>query len=254
MPILLSRLYCQHLTSLQWCSISTCLISLLWVRRGFRISFQQNYVQISGYNSIFGNWKGKHEGVGWLLYKWVNYLQHENDLSKGHNNLEILFFEIGGRKKKTSSFICVAYQPSSNEIEKLEWLENFENLLVDVYLKWKSVFIVTVNFNIDLLGDLKESILRYKNLLHTFSLHQHITKATWKNKTLIDHISSNINNKLSLIDVLMTNEMSGQDTPYRIFNIKKECCEPRYKDVKNDLKMNDYAAVADQHSIWVRWR
>ena len=87
------------------------------------------------------------------------------------------------------------YQPSSNEIEKLEWLENFENLLVDAYLKQKSVFIVTGNFNIDLLGDLKESILRYKNLLYTFSLHQHITKATWKNKTL--------------------------DTPYRIFNIKK---------------------------------
>ena len=164
------------------------------------------------------------------------------------------FLKLVEEEKKTSSFICVAYQPSSNEIEKLEWLENFENLLVDVYLKWKSVFIVTVNFNIDLPGDLKESILRYKNLLHTFSLHQHITKATWKNKILIDHISSNINNKLSLIDVLMTNEMSGQDTPYRTFNIKKECCEPRYKDVKNDLKMNDYVAVADQHSIWVRWR
>ena len=113
------------------------------------------------------------------------------DLSKRRDNLEILFVEIGGRNKNTPSLICVAYQPSSNEIEKLGWLENFEHLLVDVYLKWKGAFLVTVDFNIDLLSESKESTQRYKNLLHTFSLYQHITKATRKNKTLIDHMSSN---------------------------------------------------------------
>ena len=94
-----------------------------------------------------------------------------HDLSKRHDNLEILFVQIGRRSKNTPSLICVAYQPSSSEIEKMEWLENFENLLADVYLKW-----------------------RY--LLHTFSLHQHITKAARINKTVIDHISSNMNKKL----------------------------------------------------------
>ena len=49
----------------------------------------------------------------------------------------ILFLEIGGRNKNTPSLICVAYQLSSTEIEKLEWLDNFENLLADAYLKWK---------------------------------------------------------------------------------------------------------------------
>ena len=138
--------------------------------------------------------------------------------------------------------MCVAYQPSSNKIEKLEWLENFENLLADVYLKWKGVFIITGDFNIDLLGEPKGSTRRYKNLLHTFSLHQHITKATRNNKTLIDHISSNMNNKLLHTDVLMTDEISDHDTPYRIFNIKKERDEPRYKYVRNekDDNMNDY--------------
>ena len=66
-----------------------------------------------------------------------------------------LFVEISGRNKNTPSLICVAYQPSSNETEKLEWLENFENLLADVYLK--GVFIVTGDFNIDLLGEPKET-------------------------------------------------------------------------------------------------
>ena len=144
------------------------------------------------------------------------------DLSKRHGNLEILFVEIGGRNKNTPSLICAAYQPSSNEIEKLGWLENFEHLLVDVYLKWKGAFLVTSDFNIDLLGEPKESTQRYKNLLHTFPLYQHITKATRKNKTLIDHISSNINNKFLHTDVLMTDELSDHDTHCGIFNIKKE--------------------------------
>ena len=167
-----------------------------------------------------------------------------HDLSKRYNNLEILFFETGGRNKNKPSLISVAYQPSSNEIEKLEWLENFENLLADVYLKWKGVFIVTGDFNIDLLGEPKESTRRYKNLLHTFSLHQHITKATRKNKTLIDHISSNMNNKLLHTDVLMTNEISNHDIPYGIFNIKKKRSKPRHKYIRNekDLNMNDYVS------------
>ena len=96
-------------------------------------------------------------GVGF----YIKESQVRHDLSKRYNNLEILFFETGGRNKNKPSLISVAYQPSSNEIEKLEWLENFGNLLADVYLKWKGVFMVTGDFNIDLLGESKESTRRY---------------------------------------------------------------------------------------------
>ena len=53
-----------------------------------------------------------------------------------------------------------------------------------------------------------------------------------------------MNNKLLHTDVLMTNEISDYDTPYGIFNIKKERYEPRYKYIRNekDLSMNDYFA------------
>ena len=97
-------------------------------------SFQQNYVQINGYNSVFRNRKDKRGGdVGVYIKESITY-KVRHDLSKGHDNLETLFVEIGGRNKNTPSRICVAYQPSSNEIEKLEWLENFEKFLADVYL------------------------------------------------------------------------------------------------------------------------
>ena len=178
---------------------------------------------------FFRNRIGKRGGgIGFYIKQSITY-KVRHDLSKTQDNLEILFVEIGRRNKNTPSLICVAYQPSSNEIEKLEWLENFENLLADVYLKWKGVFIFTDDFNIDLLGDPKESTQRYKNLLLTFSLHQHVTKATRKNKRLIDHIISNMNNKLLHTDVLMNDEISDHDTPYGIFNVKTERYEPRYK-------------------------
>ena len=53
-----------------------------------------------------------------------------------------------------------------------------------------------------------------------------------------------MNNKLLHTDVLMTDEISDYDTPYGIFNIKKERYEPRYKYIRNekDLSMNDYFA------------
>ena len=112
-------------------------------------SFQQNYVPINGYNSFFRNRIGKHGGgVDFYIKESITY-KMRHDLSKGHDNLKVLFVEIGGRSN-TPLLICVAYQPSSNEIWKLELLENFKNLLADVYLKWRGVFIVTGDFNIDL--------------------------------------------------------------------------------------------------------
>ena len=60
-----------------------------------------------------------------------------------------------------------------------------------------------------------------------------MTKPTRKDKTLIDHISSNIPNKTIYSDVIYTDEISDHDTSYAIFNIKKERYEPRYKDKEN---------------------
>ena len=108
------------------------VLSETWLQE---CSFQQNYVQISGYNSVFRTRKNKRgRGVSFYIKESFTY-KVRRKLSKGYDNLEILFDEIVRRNKNTPSLICVAYQTSSNEAEKLEWLENFENLLADVYLK-----------------------------------------------------------------------------------------------------------------------
>ena len=95
------------------------------------------------------------------------------------------------------------------------------------FTKWNGVVILAGDLNIDLLNGSKESQRRYKNILHSFSLRQHITSPTRKSKILIDHVISTIPDRFVYHDVLNTEEISDHDTPYVIFNIKKEKYKPR---------------------------
>ena len=138
--------------------------------------------------------------------------------------------------------ICIAYQPSSVDAENLKWLEKFEALMTDIYTSWKGTLILTGDFNIDLVHSCKESTKRYKDILHMFSLQQHVTKPTRKGKTLIDHICSNIPSKLIHGAVIYTDEISDHDCSYTIFNITKERFELRYKYIRieENLNVNNY--------------
>ena len=150
--------------------------------------------------------------------------------------------EFRGRNKNIPTLVCAAYQPSSIEVENLEWLKKFEQFLANIYTTWNGVLIVTGDFIFNLLSHQNESTNRYKNILHTFSLQQHVTKPTRKGKTLINHISSNISTKLIHCNVISTDEISDHDEPYAMFNIKRERFQKQYKfgrDEKN-LDMNNY--------------
>ena len=48
--------------------------------------------------------------------------------------IEIFWIEVHGRNKNTPVFIGVVYQASSNETEKLIWLEKFERILTEIYI------------------------------------------------------------------------------------------------------------------------
>ena len=89
---------------------------------------------------------------------------------------------------------------------------------------------------------------RYKDILHSFSLRQHIISPTRKSKTLIDHVISTVPDRVIHHDVLNTEEISDHDTPSVIFNIKKEKYELRYTFIRNDesLVMEYYAADFQQ--------
>ena len=129
--------------------------------------------------------------------------------------------------------------------QKLVWLEKFEHILSEVYTKWNGVIILAGDLNIDLLNGNKKSQRRCKDILHSFSLRQHITSPTRKSKILIDHVISTIPDRVIHHDVLNTEEISNHDTLYVIFNIKKEKNEPRYKFIRNEKSLVIENYVAD---------
>ena len=148
-----------------------------------------------------------------------------------------LRFEVQASNKNTPVLIGVVYQPSLNETGKFIWLEKLEQILTETYIKWSGVIIIAGDFNIDLLNGNKQSQHRYKDILHSFSLRQLITKAARNSKTLIDHVISTIPN-----GVIHTEEISDHNAPCVIFDIKKEKYQPRFNFIRNKkiLDMNSY--------------
>ncbi|XP_057299344.1 uncharacterized protein LOC130629967 [Hydractinia symbiolongicarpus] len=187
---------------------------------------QLDYVNIPGYKTLFKNRKSRGGGVG-IYAKDSLHFKSRDDLTK-HSSMEVLCVEFRGRNKNTPYLLITVYQPSSKEEQKIEWLNNFETLIAEISIKWS--------------GQEKESTKRYKDILNSYNLYQHVNKPTRKGATLIDHIITNIPGKVTNSDVLITDEISDHDTPYILLSIKKERFEPRYKFVHDEknLDMNSY--------------
>ena len=77
-------------------------------------------------------------GAGFYVKEQLQY-KVRTDLTRNYTDLEILVVEIHVRNKNTPTLVCAVYQPSSIEVEKLEWLKKFEHFLANIYcLEWIS--------------------------------------------------------------------------------------------------------------------
>ena len=115
-------------------------------------------------------------------------------------------------------------------------------------MKWTGPIIITGDTNIDLLETDSNIVAEYKNVLQYHGLKQHITKATRKGRTLIDHIASNVS-KVNYENVLPCDEISDHDGPYVIFNVKKPRFEPRYKYIRVEKNFNTASFVSDVEKL-----
>ena len=100
-----------------------------------------------------------------------------SDILKLDDSIEHLWVEIQGRKKNSACLIGVFYQPSSENNKKLEWLEKLDSVLSIVKSTWKGPVRITGDSNIDLLAS-TEIQKRYIEVLETYDLNNHISKAT----------------------------------------------------------------------------
>ena len=80
----------------------------------------------------------------------------------------------------------------------------------------------------------KPSVKKYNNILDTFHLKQHIVKPTRIQKTLIDHIITNIPEKLIYQNVVLADEIGDHDLLYVILNIRKQKFEKHYKYIRDE--------------------
>ena len=86
---------------------------------------------------------------------------------------------------------------------------------------------ITGDINIDLLAS-TEIPKRYIEVLETYDLNNHVTKATRIEKTLADHIISNIPaDKILHPDVLPCPTINDHDAPYIIANMPVNKFETR---------------------------
>ena len=131
---------------------------------------QLEYVQINNYSPIWKNKESKTGGgVGFYIKEHMSF-KVRHDLTKTDESIEILRTELRDRNKTTPFLTGVVYQPSSNETEKLVWLEKFEHFLSEILAKWNGVIILSEDLNIDLLNWSKESQRRYQDILQLFPL------------------------------------------------------------------------------------
>ena len=100
---------------------------------------QLEYVQINGYSSIWKKRESKTGGSFDFYIKEHMSFKVRHDVGKIDESIEILRIELRGRNKNMPFLTGVVYQPSSNETEKLVWLEKFEHILSEVYTKWNGV-------------------------------------------------------------------------------------------------------------------
>ena len=89
------------------------------------------------------------------------------------DSIETIWTEVHGKNKNSAFLIVAFYQPSSDEKEKQCWLEKFDGLIAEVYVKRNGMIIIAGDFNINLNSDSGKSTQRYKQILHIFSLKQH---------------------------------------------------------------------------------
>ena len=92
---------------------------------------------------------------------------------------------------------------------------------------------ITGDSNIDLLAS-TEIPKRYIEVLETYDLNNHVTKATRIEKKLADHIISNIPaDKILHSDVLPCPTINDHDAPYIIANMPVNKFETRHKYTRN---------------------
>ena len=163
------------------------------------------YVSLPGYKFSYRNRDEKRGGgVGAYIEDCITY-KIRNDIISLDNSLEHLWVEVKGKNKKSPYLIGVVQQPSSENAKKIEWIEKIDAVLTSIKSTWDGTIILAGDTNIDLLSSSTTRDM-YEQMLGTYQLSCHITKATRKGK------------KVNLPYIFQ--HQQKQDHPFRCFTLR----------------------------------
>ena len=110
----------------------------------------------------------------------------------------------------------------------MEWLDKIETMLSIITSKITGTTVLTGDTNINV-NEPSRPKKRYQEILENFNLDQHINLPTRKGSKIIDHIITNIPNKILHSNVLPCPSISNHDAPYITAKIPTNKYQPRYK-------------------------
>ena len=126
------------------------------------------------YNNRVGQRGG---GVGAYFKDGIKH-KPRTDIDKKDTTIEHKWFEVKG--KKSPFLAAVFYQPSSEDLDKRNWMQKLETLISYVHTIWSDPIVITGDTNIDVLKSNYNVANEYKETLHRLGMHQQITKPTRK--------------------------------------------------------------------------
>ena len=206
-----------------------------------------NYVTIPGYSQVFRNReKIRGGGVGFYIREGIMF-KRRMDIENVEPDLEHIWLEVDGRNRHSKMLLGVIYRSESMD-NFSSWIEKTENLLSHLTTIWDGLLVLTGDMNVDLGKPNATNAKQYTDMLESFNLHQHVnkpTRITSTSQTLIDHIISNMPNRITHCDVLPCPTISDHDAPYACINVRVCRFEPRYKFLRNEKRFNEQLFVED---------
>ena len=131
------------------------------------------------------------------------------------------------------------------------WLDQMETLLSQISAYWDGLLVITGDMNIDMKKQEDVVTKKYQSLLDVFDLIQIVsepTRTTESSSTIIDHIITNDQSKITRTGIIPCSIVSDHDGPYACINIRSTRFEPRFKYIRN-MKTFDADAFLKDCSV-----
>ena len=191
-------------------------------------------MKIDGYEVKFRNREHTRGSDVGLYIRSESKYKLRNDIVNTNTDIEHLKLEVTLRNKNSNLLLGIFYLPSFDNLAKSIWLDKFDNILSYACSRWNNSIIICGDMNFDF-SKLDEPIQeRYRSILSSHNLNQHVKKPTRKT-AILDHVITNSIAKVKNGNVILCSEVSDHDAPYITLSTKSAPFEPHCKIIR-DMK------------------